>query len=94
MSEARHILETYLARIGLSQPADAVQQVQITMLRQWTEHLDDVLHAELIPFEQRSRIIRAMIYGGAPHQAEEEIRTRVAFEMRDFIEHHAGPRQT
>ncbi len=88
MSEAREILEDYLARIGLGHPSDAAQQVQVTLLRQWCDHLADVLEAENppIPGDQRARIIRAVIYGGAPNLAEQEIRQELAAEMTKLAE--------
>jgi len=85
-SGARAILETYLQRIGLSRPADIAQQVQLTLLRQWTEHLDDVLDAEGLPAGLRTRIIRAVVYGGAPSLAEGEIRQEMTAEMIKLAE--------
>ena len=92
MSEAGHILEQYLSRIGLSRPADAAQQVQVTLLRQWTDHLDDVLEAEELPGDQRVRIIRAMIYGGVPSRAEAEIRLELTEEMIKLAERSTFPK--
>ena len=86
MSEARHILERYLARIGLSHPADSAQQYMVSLLRQWTEHLDDVLEAEELPADQRARIIRAVIYGGVPTLAEAEVRQEMTAEMIQLAE--------
>jgi hypothetical protein len=85
VSEARATLERYLARIGLSAPEDAALQVQTTLLRQWVDHLDDVLEAEDLPALKRERIIRAMIYGGAPNLAEQEIRQQLTAEMKDVL---------
>ena len=86
-SGARAILEGYLQRIGLRRPSDIAQQVQITLLRQWTEHLDDVLDAEGLPAGLRERIIRAVVYGGAPSLAEGEIRQEMVTEMLDLAKH-------
>jgi hypothetical protein len=92
VSESRRVLEAYLARIGLSRPADAAMQVQVTLLRQWTEHLDDVLEAESLPADVRARIIRAVIYGGAPSLAEAEIRQEMTAEMTDVLSRSTAPR--
>jgi hypothetical protein len=93
MSEAREILKDYLRRIGLSRPADAAQRVQITLLEQWSDHLADVLEAENppIPGDQRSRIIRAVIYGGTPTLAEAEIRQELTAEMIQMAERTIPP---
>jgi hypothetical protein len=80
-SETRLLLEQYLGRIGMSRPHDAALQVQLTLLRQWCEHLADVLEAEQIPFVLGRSIIRQMIYGGVPSLAEQEIRGRLVDEM-------------
>ena len=93
MSEARHILEQYLSRIGMSRPKDSAQQFAVT-LRQWTEHLDEVLTAEDLPGDVRARIIRAMIYGGAPTLAEAEVREQMFAEMVKLAEHGIFPRMT
>lgn len=88
MSEAREILKDYLRRIGLSRPADDAQQLQVTLLHQWCDHLGDVLEAEDPPIaaDQRSRIIRAVIYGGTPTLAEAEIRQEMTAEMMRMAE--------
>lgn len=86
VSETRRVLEAYLARIGLSRPVDAAMKVQVTLLRQWTEHLDDVLAAENLPADVRLRIVRAVIYGGVPTLAEAEIRQEMTAEMIKLAE--------
>jgi hypothetical protein len=93
MSEAREILKDYLRRIGLTRPADVAQRVQITLLEQWCDHLADVLEAETppIPGDQRARIIRAVIYGGAPTLAEQEIRQEMTREMSQMAERTIPP---
>jgi len=58
----------------------------VTLLRQWTDHLADVLEAENIPGDQRSRIIRAVVYGGTPNLAEQEIRQEMTAEMVKLAE--------
>ena len=93
MSEAREILENYLRRIGLSRPADIAQQVQITLLRQWTEHLDQVLADERVPGDLRIRIVRAVIYGGTPTLAEAEIRDELTAEMVKLAERGVFPKE-
>lgn len=92
MSEIREILENYLRRIGLSHPKDAAQQVQITLLRQWVEHLDQVLADERVPGDLRVRVVRAMIYGGVPTLAEAEIRQEMTAEMIHLAEHGTFPK--
>lgn len=91
MSEAREILENYLRRIGLSRPSDVAQQVQVTLLRQWTEHLDQVLADERLPGDLRTRIVRAVIYGGVPTLAEAEIRQEMTAEMIHLAERGTFP---
>lgn len=91
MSEARHILEQYLSRIGLSRPKDSAQQFTVTLLRQWTDHLDEVLEAEKLPGDVRIRIIRAMVYGGAPTLAEAEVREQLTAETIKLAENGIFP---
>jgi hypothetical protein len=91
VSATRDILEQYLRRLGLSAPADAVLQIQVTLLRQWCEHLEDVLEAEAVDAARRLRIIRAMIYGGTPHLAEQEIRQQMTTEMAKLAPHANPP---
>lgn len=83
---ARAELGSYLERTRLSRPADAVQQFQITMLEQWTDHLAAVLEAEDIPPGTAMRIIRGVIWGGAPDRGEEVIRVQVTDELRRLHE--------
>lgn len=89
MSEARDILDRYLVRTGLSRPADAAQQFQVTLMRQWVEHLDEVLEANGVPGQLRVTIVREFIYGVVPQQAEESIRANLVQEMKDL--HERGP---
>ncbi len=81
MSEARDRLDAYLARTGLSRPADAAQQFQVTLMRQWCDHLDEVLTANHAGPGLRSTIIREFIYGAVPEAAEAEIRQKMTREM-------------
>jgi hypothetical protein len=85
LSEALDILEQYLQRVGMSRPRDAAFQFQVTLLRQWTGHLEQVLDAEPLTHEVRLRIIRAMIYAGAPNLAEAEVRATMQAQMRDIL---------
>lgn len=91
MSEARHILEHYLQRTGLRQPFDAAQQFQVALLRQWIEHLDEVLDANNVPGEIRLRIIREFIYGAVPEQAEAELRVSMHADMMYWAERAVVP---
>lgn len=86
MSEAQDKLNHYLHSIGLSHYADAAQQVHISLLRQWINHLDYVLKHE-IPrdSELRRRIIAGMIYGGSPTLAEAEMRAQMTNEMQQRL---------
>jgi hypothetical protein len=86
MSEARGILERYLARTGLRQPSDAAQQYIVALLRQWTDHLDEVLDANHVPPDVRSTVIREFLYGAAPLQAEAELRTAMHDDMTYWAE--------
>ena len=90
MSEARDILERYLQRTGLRQPADAAQQYTVTLLRQWVDHLDEVLDANHVATETRLRIIREFIYGAVPDGAEAELRVSMHRDMTYWAE-RAGP---
>jgi hypothetical protein len=81
VSEASDILENYLRRTGLRQPSDAAHQYAITLLRQWTEHLDEVMEASGISVWQRRTIIREFIYGAVPLQAEAELRVSMHKDM-------------
>lgn len=74
VTEARARLEAYLQRLGLTQPADSAFRFQISLLRQWVDHLDAVLDDEHLPWDTRSRIITGMIYGGTPNLAEAGVR--------------------
>jgi hypothetical protein len=74
MSEARDIFGRYLQRTGLRQPSDAAQQYTVSLLRQWTEHLAEVLEANEIEPYRRAQIIREFLYGAVPLEAEAELR--------------------
>lgn len=91
MSEAREILERYLARTGLSRPADAAQQFQVALMRQWAEHLDEVLEANHVEPGLRHTVIREFIYGVVPQQAEESIRANLVREMTELHERGTFP---
>jgi len=82
MSEARDMLDRYLQRTGLRRPADAAQQFQVTLLRQWIGHLDEVLEQNL-PDQPyfRLKIIREFMYGAVPADAEAELRTAMHADM-------------
>lgn len=90
MSEARGILDRYLARTGLRNPADAAQQFQVSLLRGWIDHLDEVLDANHVPHGLRIAIVREFIYGTVPEQAEAELRTAMHADMTYWAE-RAGP---
>jgi hypothetical protein len=86
VSEARQILERYLARTGLRAPSDAAQQFQVTLLRQWIDHLDEVLDANRVPAPIRLVIIREFIYGTVPENAEAELRIAMHADMTYWAE--------
>lgn len=86
------ILDDYLARTGLDRPADAAQQYQVALLRQWTDHLDAVLEAEGIGEPVRTRIIRGVIWGSTPQNAEAGLRTEMVTEMTRLLEERGVPR--
>lgn len=86
MSEARDRLDAYLARTGLSRPADAAQQFQVTLMRQWASHLDEVLAANHVEPRLASTIVREFIYGAVPQEAEAELRQVMTAEMKDMLE--------
>jgi hypothetical protein len=81
LSEARDILDRYLARTGLRHPADAAQQFQVALLRGWIDHLDEVLDASHVPPQLRLTIIREFCYGAVPQDAEAELRTAMHKDM-------------
>lgn len=91
MSEARYILEQYLGRTGLRQPSDAAQQFQVSLLRQWIDHLDEVLDANRVPAELRITIVREFIYGTVPLDAEAELRVAMHADMTYRAERAKGP---
>jgi hypothetical protein len=91
VSEARHILDNYLQRTGLRQPADAAQQFQVALLRQWVDHLDEVLDSNGVDPRLRMTVIREFIYGTVPEQAEAELRVAMHKDMTYWAE-RAGPR--
>lgn len=92
MSEARHILDSYLQRTGLRQPADAAQQFQLALLRQWIDHLDEVLDSNGVDPQKRVLIIREFIYGAVPENAEAELRVSMHTDMTYWAERAAVPR--
>jgi hypothetical protein len=81
MTEARAILDQYLARTGLRHPSDAAQQYTVTLLRQWVAHLDEVLDANHLPPELRLTVVREFIYGAVPLDAEAGLRTAMHADM-------------
>jgi hypothetical protein len=89
---AQAVLDDYLRRTGLSRPADAAQQYQVSLLRQWADHLDAVLEAEGIPPGAADRIIRGVIWGSTPQVAEAGIREELVTEMRQQLESRGVPR--
>jgi hypothetical protein len=90
VSETRFRLEQYLTRIGMSCPADAAQQYQVALMRQWADHLDIVLEHNLPDQpELRSTIIREFIYGAVPQAAEADLRAEMATEMTQLRERMA-----
>jgi hypothetical protein len=89
MSEARDALEQYLARTGLSRPADAAQQYQVALMRQWSDHLDDVLEHNMPDWpELRSTIIREFIYGVTPQAAEADLRAELSDDLLRHVREH------
>lgn len=83
------MLEDYLNRIGLHSPRDSAQQFQITLVRQWVEHLDYVLQLEKLPYDVHRRILYSVIYGAAPTLAESEIRDQQVLEAREHLKRTA-----
>lgn len=90
MSEARDILDRYLQRTGLRQPVDAAWQFQVTLLRQWVDHLDEVLDSNRVDPQTRITVIREFIYGIVPQDAEAELRVTMQKDMTYWAE-RAGP---
>lgn len=86
MSEARHILDAYLQRTGLRNPVDAAQQFQVSLLRGWIDHLDEVLDSNGVNPQVRRTIIREFIYGTVPEQAEAELRVSMHEDMTYWAE--------
>ncbi len=80
MTYARDRLDQHLASIGMSNPTDVGQQYAISVLRQLLDHLEIVLTDEGVDAVLRNRIIREMIYGGVPTQAEAVLRDELAKE--------------
>jgi hypothetical protein len=78
---ARAELKSYLQQTGLGGPADAVQQFQVTLLQQWTDHLAVVLEAEDVPSRIALRVLRGVIWGCAPGRSEQVIRMQMTAEM-------------
>jgi hypothetical protein len=89
---AVYILDDYLTRTGLDRPADAAQQYQTELLRQWVTHLEAVLEAEYVPAPVADRIIRGVIWGSVPQQAEAGIRTAMADDTARLLESRGVPR--
>ena len=90
MSEARDYLDLYLQRTGLRQPPDAAQQFQVTLLRQWIDHLDEILDSNGVDPQKRMTIVREFIYGTVPENAEAELRVSMQKDMTYWAE-RAGP---
>lgn len=80
------MLAHYLHRIGMDHPKDSAQQFQLSLLRQFIDHLDQVLDNEHVDPELRQRIVTQVIYGGVPTLAEAEIRERMNAEMIHLAE--------
>jgi hypothetical protein len=90
MTEARDILDAYLARTGLRHPADAAQQYQVALAQQWTVHLDVVPEHQMPDWpELRSTIIREFVYGIVPQDAEAGLRTAMHKDMTYWAERAA-----
>lgn len=79
---ASHILERYLHEIGMERPADAAQQYQVELLRQWLGHLQVVLRDNDVPVEVTQNILREFLYGAVPQHAEARMREELASEVR------------
>jgi hypothetical protein len=92
MNEARDTFEHYLSRIGLRVPADAAQQFQVTLMRQWCDHLDEVLEHNLPDPALRSLIIREFLYGVVPVMAEAGLREEMYADTVRLIENAGIPR--
>jgi hypothetical protein len=75
-AEAAQMLTDYLRANGYPPvPQDAAQQLQLTMLREWIAHLCAVLNQETdLNRAAKMRVIRAMIYGSVPRDAELQMR--------------------
>lgn len=68
-------LTQYLNEAGIHVPVDAAQQLQITMLHQWLDHLEVVLTEETdLDRAERDRVVRAMMYGAVPQNADAQLR--------------------
>ena len=80
------MLDRYLGRLGLRTPADAAQQFQVTLMRQWIDHLDEVLDANRVPGQLRLTIIREFLYGAMPALAEAELREEMSAEAKRLLE--------
>jgi len=80
------ILNDYLKQVGLGgAPADAAQQLQITLLRQWCAHLEVALHDADLPPDVALQIMRSVIYGSVPQRADAELREFVAADYRGHL---------
>jgi hypothetical protein len=91
MSEAAHLLSQHLRRVGMDKPADAAQQFQVTLLRQWADHLEAVLDDNGIDRDKALAIIRQVIYGGVPGAAEAELRETISEEHLQVLRGEGQP---
>lgn len=71
---ASHILDGYLRDVHMEHPADAAEQYQLCLLRQWMDHLEVVMRDNDVPNEVAGRILREFLYGAMPQHAEAEMR--------------------
>jgi len=93
MGGAASFLNSYLREVGMGgPPADAAQQLQLTLLRQWTDHLEHALREEGVDGATAMRVIRSMIYGAVPMRADAEMRVWLMDEQRRHLETCAPPR--
>lgn len=86
MSYATALLEHYVETVGLREYlGDALYQFQVTLLRQWVGHLEEVLTAEHTDTDTAERIIRGFVYGCVPGAAEAEYRIEQHHVMTDMM---------
>ena len=77
--EAMEMLTSSLRNNGYQKVEDVAQQLQLTMLREWIAHLCTVLNEETeLTRTGKMRVIRAMIYGAVPRDAEVQMRRHLA----------------